>query len=101
MPRNRAAEHSGSHGASGTCLLGENIAKRATEEAERTDFVQTGMWEVWPTERQPRWHATRILTANSISSIGLPERPPPGLLYVYISMTERDSQWIQNRVRFT
>jgi hypothetical protein len=34
MCRNRATEHGGSHGASGNCLLRENIAKRATEEAD-------------------------------------------------------------------
>jgi hypothetical protein len=38
MRRDRAAEHSGSQGASEKCLFGENIAKRATEEAERTDL---------------------------------------------------------------
>jgi hypothetical protein len=35
--------------------------------------------------------------ANSISSIGLSKRRPPGLLYAYyISMTGPDSRWIQN-----
>ena len=38
MRRNRAAEHSRSDGASGSWLLGENVAKRATEEARRTDL---------------------------------------------------------------
>ena len=38
MCRNCAAEHSRSDGASGSWLLGENVAKRATEEARRTDL---------------------------------------------------------------
>jgi hypothetical protein len=38
MRRNRAAEHSRSDGASGSWLLGENVAKRAIEEARRTDL---------------------------------------------------------------
>jgi len=37
MRRNRAAEHSGSHGASENWLLRENVAKRATKEAGRRD----------------------------------------------------------------
>jgi hypothetical protein len=47
-------------------------------------------------------HASTLRGFTEANSIGLPERRPPGSLDVYyISMTERDSQWIQNRVRFT
>jgi hypothetical protein len=38
MRRNCAAEHRRSRGASGSWLVRENVAKRATEEAGRTDL---------------------------------------------------------------
>ncbi len=53
MRRDCVAEHTGSRGASGKCLLGENIAKRATEEAERTDFIGD------KADHDGRWRSTQ------------------------------------------
>ena len=58
----------------------------------RNASAETGMWEVWadgtPATRARYAHSQRSIQFHRL---GLPERRPPGLLYVYyISMTERD-----------
>jgi hypothetical protein len=85
MHRNGAAEHSGSQGASGNRLLRENIAKRATEEAERTDLSGDKANHNGP------WRSTHVL--GSTHRIGFAE------IIVLILITERPGSENEDALR--